>query len=343
MLTRSIPALVVALVLSLPGPIAVAVDGGVDLQIPGARRSAAPISREARSHDASIANLAECPVTPYAETGLDDGFTTTWYGDDDFRAGLDRSHEGRWYAGPASMKVQWRLPNGEPLSIEGHRRDATTPPLRADIPEGYSGGFQPSALTFPTEGCWEVVGRISSKELHFTVFVHPGQENPNVNPTAVPSSAVWDQLRRPVDGPTVAREGSCPRPDGGEVARVQGLTFGTGPLHVQGLSANGTVHLASAPAPDGDASITLRVIVSPDYTGPLLIRGHRLDEGGQIRFQASDHEDEAHLVIGETSTPDWWVTVLRDIRIPGAGCYTIEVTGLDVAETLVFEAIPDPT
>lgn len=100
------------------------------------------------------AGPADCPVTPYAAEGVDDSFTTTWFGDNDFWAGLDLGHGGRWYAGPEFMKVQWRLPSAVRLSVTGKRLDSSAPPLEVEIPPGYERGFQPSALTFPTAGAW---------------------------------------------------------------------------------------------------------------------------------------------------------------------------------------------
>jgi hypothetical protein len=65
----------------------------------------------------------------------------------------------------------WRGVEGQ-LTIEGRRLDAPAPPLRADIPEGYGeSGFQVSALIFPTEGCWEVTGRVGETELTFITLV----------------------------------------------------------------------------------------------------------------------------------------------------------------------------
>ena len=45
-------------------------------------------------------------------------------------------------------------------------------PLRARIPEGYGDtGVQATALIFPTEGCWEVTGKVDRANLTFVVKV----------------------------------------------------------------------------------------------------------------------------------------------------------------------------
>jgi hypothetical protein len=54
----------------------------------------------------------------------------------------------------------WRGVRGK-IEIEGRRLDAPAPPLRAWIPDGYDhSSFQATGLSFPTEGCWEVTGRV---------------------------------------------------------------------------------------------------------------------------------------------------------------------------------------
>jgi hypothetical protein len=58
------------------------------------------------------------------------------------------------------------------LTIHGKRLDASAPPLRADIPEGYGDtGFQATGLIFPTEGCWEVTGKVGQTSVTFVTRV----------------------------------------------------------------------------------------------------------------------------------------------------------------------------
>jgi hypothetical protein len=90
---------------------------------------------------------------------------------------------GKW---PGSLLPLYPLPDGSipikwgwdrvgitgTLQIEGRRLDAPAPPLRAHVPPGYGDtGFQVSTLIFPTEGCWEVTGRVGSHTLTFVVLV----------------------------------------------------------------------------------------------------------------------------------------------------------------------------
>jgi hypothetical protein len=65
----------------------------------------------------------------------------------------------------------WRGAAGR-LTIVGERLDAPAPPLRADVPAGYgSTGFQATGLTFPTPGCWKVLGSVAGHDIEFVVLV----------------------------------------------------------------------------------------------------------------------------------------------------------------------------
>ncbi len=74
--------------------------------------------------------------------------------------------------GSCAMKwAWWRGVHGK-LTIEGRRLDAAAPPLRAFISEGYGDvGFQSTAVIFPTEGCWEVTGKVGQASLTFVTLV----------------------------------------------------------------------------------------------------------------------------------------------------------------------------
>jgi hypothetical protein len=100
-----------------------------------------------------------------------------WYGNDVL-----------WVALPPGAKIlkppgeglsemfPWvRLIHGN-LTIEGRRLDDASGPARLSVPSGYGvgSGFQASGIAFPTEGCWEVTGKIARQELSFVVEVRRG-------------------------------------------------------------------------------------------------------------------------------------------------------------------------
>jgi hypothetical protein len=65
----------------------------------------------------------------------------------------------------------WRIATGT-LTITGRRLDASAPPLRSSIPDGYGlSGFQASGVSFPTPGCWAVTGTVGGSELSFVTLV----------------------------------------------------------------------------------------------------------------------------------------------------------------------------
>lgn len=74
--------------------------------------------------------------------------------------------------GSIGWKVGWWREVSGTLVISGRRLDADAPPLEASVPDGYgSTGFQVAGLSFPTEGCWEVTGRVGEAQLTFVTYV----------------------------------------------------------------------------------------------------------------------------------------------------------------------------
>ena len=81
--------------------------------------------------------------------------------------------------GRLGMKFGWyRLTSGY-LTITGRRLDAPAPPASGlTFPGGYgTTGFNASGVIFPTEGCWQVTGRVGRVALTFVTFVIKGHCN----------------------------------------------------------------------------------------------------------------------------------------------------------------------
>ena len=78
--------------------------------------------------------------------------------------------------GSLSMKWPWyRTVPGE-VVINGRRLDTEAPPMPEitlrGVPDGYSEtGFHPSALTWPSEGCWEITAQVGAESLTFVTLV----------------------------------------------------------------------------------------------------------------------------------------------------------------------------
>jgi hypothetical protein len=85
-------------------------------------------------------------------------------------------------------KVIWRKPIGAELALSGQRLDGAAPPLTVFLPGGFAGeSYQPSGLTFPTAGCWEVEARADTSVLRIVVHVGPSTIRPV--PTLLPLPA----------------------------------------------------------------------------------------------------------------------------------------------------------
>jgi hypothetical protein len=72
--------------------------------------------------------------------------------------------------GSLEMKFPWFRAAGlkGKLAVTGRRLDTAAPPLKAVIPNSYlDDGFQATGLIFPTEGCWEITGKVGDTTLTF--------------------------------------------------------------------------------------------------------------------------------------------------------------------------------
>ena len=98
------------------------------------------------------------------------------------------SHLYRWYTNPdrsiwmfagidllpgKSSKVAWFRSPGAQLEVTGRRLDGAAPPLLFEVAPGsaYPHRFTPSGMTFPTQGCWEIVAQAGAGELRFVIAV----------------------------------------------------------------------------------------------------------------------------------------------------------------------------
>jgi hypothetical protein len=75
--------------------------------------------------------------------------------------------------GAMGMKFGWWRATSGYLTITGRRLDAPAPAATGDTSPGSYGltGFNASGVTFPTEGCWQVTGRVGAVTFTFVTFV----------------------------------------------------------------------------------------------------------------------------------------------------------------------------
>lgn len=73
--------------------------------------------------------------------------------------------------GSISLKFGWWQSVRGDLRISGRRLGGTAAPLRADVLQYGMTGFQASGVTFSTEGCWKVTGRVGAVTLRFVTLL----------------------------------------------------------------------------------------------------------------------------------------------------------------------------
>lgn len=182
------------------------------------------------------------------------------------------------------------------LSITGRRLDAEAPPLTAWVPSGYGDrGFQVSGLTFPTEGCWEVMGHLGEADLTFVVTVD------RLDPS-IPSLSVPPQT--PVD--------PCPvtRPNGDH---APGIASHSGD-HGNGLIWTNLARIVSMSNGATPAATSSTIDVpwfwSDQRVGSLKVSGWRLDASSPMP-----------LITINPGTRDGWQ--IATIDFPGSGCWEV--------------------
>lgn len=124
----------------------------------------------------------DCPVTaPNGETPPGEVASPYHFGNGDIFTALWPQGEIVFFQegpgeirpdGSLAIKFPWWRGEGVKGEIEvsGRRLDRPGRGVTAEMPSGYPDtGFRPSALVFPSEGCWEVTARVGEAELTFIV------------------------------------------------------------------------------------------------------------------------------------------------------------------------------
>jgi hypothetical protein len=306
--------------------------------------------------------LQDCAVTPYLTnfpTGpgtmtISNGdwpvsFTETWYGNDALWAGLGPSTVGRWFAGEGGNKVLWVREIAGRLTVEGRRIDADAPPLTVSVPDGYGDqGIQASGVVFPTEGCWEVVGKVAERELRFVVAVLPEELDPYVSGSQPPPGPdVWTSIRRPLQLTDLETGQSCPAVSNNGVWSDY-HTAGDGPVYASGAAGDGVLAYNLDGSVEGRGVAKGFWAASSDYQGPVLIRGRQIDGTESLKFGPA----EAHRLVdelrlsgnGEQLGDDGWRVWGLKTFLRAPGCYAVQIDGFNFSTTIVLRGVgPDGT
>ncbi|HET7037526.1 MAG TPA: hypothetical protein VFI42_17710 [Thermomicrobiaceae bacterium] len=81
-------------------------------------------------------------------------------------------------------------------------------------------------------------------------------------------------------------------------------------------------------------------VASPDYQGPVLIRGHQIGGPNEMRFESGD-DPPNELTFGAGgggSTPSHFRNWPSYTRLRAPGCYAYQVDGTDFSDVIVFKA-----
>ncbi len=188
------------------------------------------------------------------------------------------------------------------------------------------------------------------------VFILAGCAPAPAAPTATPVplhtlDPASELSNRPVQLIKLESGAECPRAHPGQVNPDFGPAIGDGPAYAVGFTADGVLNVSFPAATEtpffGSEWSGAKVlwIVNPTYTGPLLIRGGRLDGSGQIGFETGTEppfELRLPTPTAPSSSTSGWRNFPSYTRLRSPGCYMYQVDGLDFTETIIFEAKAQP-
>jgi hypothetical protein len=159
---------------------------------PTSQPVAAPAAGLKRGADAAAADrvlrqrVEKCPVTIANGNGPPgEGSSPNYHGNGVLwtalpPGGIDKGGTPEPDGSTSQKYPWWTVGTMGELTIQGRRVDAPAPPLRARINSGApetafaevaGGRFWSSGISFPTEGCWQVTGRVGATSLTFVVLM----------------------------------------------------------------------------------------------------------------------------------------------------------------------------
>jgi hypothetical protein len=168
-------------------------------------------------------------------------------------------------------------------------------------------------------------------------------EVPRLTPTPV-SEAAWSQLAsRPLTLVSMGADGACP------TSEPKGDPFD--PQYPKSVMGDGPIYAIlgrrldprSWGRQEGGWYYTKVLWISlATYQGPAVIRGRQIDGTHQLRFEdgptpAFELRFPAGFTGAQGHDPRQWRDLPSYLRFEAAGCYALQVDGLDFRYTIVFE------
>jgi hypothetical protein len=157
-----------------------------------------------------------------------------------------------------------------------------------------------------------------------------------------PQADPWAELAsRPLALPTVSASGVCPVATAKVVSPDFGLALGAGPVYAVGFGSEGTVGLEGLLQEGGWYYLKVLWVGEPAFSGPVLVRGGRIDAAGELRLRFERGPDpplelRLHTAQGGVTSSGWhnWPTYTR---VSSPGCYAYQVDGPAFTDVIVFE------
>jgi hypothetical protein len=143
--------------------------------------------------------------------------------------------------------------------------------------------------------------------------------------------------------PTLPAGADCPRAGGEIVSKAFGLALGDGPVYPVFAAVGqrpGTLDFRDSKRIGNFYAQKVLWIARPSYQGPILIRGARIDQPGEMRFilgQGGFSVTELRLDANGDGEPwdNWPSSTL--VREPG--CYAYQIDGEGFSTVVVFTAV----
>jgi len=154
----------------------------------------------------------------------------------------------------------------------------------------------------------------------------------------------WQRLHRPLRFPSVAAGVQCPTKGAAQAAFGQALN-GRSPAYLMSVGGTGAgVIEVNYQYVDAKGWVGQKTpwLIDRRYTGPLLVRGQRLDEPGPVRFAKGygQHLAELRFVRGEKNSLDKRFRGLASSSLfRSPGCYGFQIDGTSFSRAIVMRVI----
>ena len=158
-------------------------------------------------------------------------------------------------------------------------------------------------------------------------------------------STPWEALRRPLRIP--AHESGCLKTHGrpaNSLSSQFGYAFALGHGPVYPVPATDPIYEPNAPqgairaepaAPAGWFGYKVLWIAPPDYEGRILVRGARLGDLSELRFETDSDALATELRLSASREEERWHNWPTTSKVRHSGCYAYQIDADDFTQVLV--------